>query len=429
MLPKTRIKARPTVTGNLTNGPTRVVYDGSNDTLLASQGHPKINGVYRSGGTFYKYGIQLSFDKGFPFTGLIRNSVYYGDYLAKGIAFGSMDVRTLTPPWLPSIGEVDTQLKAQYSAKGYARTRPGNPVATAGQFLIELRDLPSMLPLSIFRGPFQGIPKRAKRFVAEAMKIPGQNQGNLHLLWQFGWKPFIRDLQRMYFLWQTMDKHLAKLVRENGKNIRRQASLESQDTYVIDDRGAYGFPGAYVNGFPGEIITVGNGSSSYLSWKRTSVKAWYVASYQYYMPDIGSSQWTTAAKRALFGINPTPELIWNVLPWSWLTDWFVNVGDVISNISENAVQNLRQNYSYIMVKSSTTTNWSTISKWSGLSNGPPFVHRWAPGSFTWFTETIRETKVRVGGGSPYQLSPIIGDLTADQWGIAAALGLSKVHLR
>jgi len=322
----------------------------------------------------------------------------------------------------------------QYGATGYKRTRPGNPVASVGQFLLELRDLP--------RIPFGGaLGKRGRngRFPSVSIypfnEIPGRllsrltdfrSLGSEYLNVVFGWKPFVSDLRKMYNLWQTVDKRMAQLVRENGKSINRRATLE-EDTST--DFATDSYPGAW-RWIPGGFSLASNsGTSTWTGQRTTKTKVWYSANYRYYIPDIGSSQWDRRARLALFGGLPTPELLWEVLPWSWLVDWFSNVGDVISNLSVNAVDNLVQNYHYTMKHVTTTTVLKSTSHQVGVDLRAFGAWYWPDLEADCTTTFSNESKVRDGTGSPFGLNARFPSLSAYQLSILAALGTSKSKRR
>jgi len=319
----------------------------------------------------------------------------------------------------------------QYGATGYKRTRPGNPVASLGQFLVELRDLP--------RIPFGGaFGKRGKgRFPSVSIfpfnEIPGRlrsrlldfrNLGSEYLNVVFGWKPFVSDLRKMYNLWQTIDKRMAQLIRENGKGINRRATLE-EDTSTTMETDSYPAPWRWVPG--GFFLPAGH--STWTGQRTVKTKVWYSANYRYYIPDIGSSQWDRRARLALFGAVPTPELLWEVLPWSWLIDWFGNAGDVISNLSVNAVDNLVQNYHYTMKHVSTTTVLKSTSYQEGLDLRSFGSWYWPTLEVDCTSTLFEESKVRDGGGSPFGLNAKFSSLNAYQLSILAALGTSKSKAR
>jgi hypothetical protein len=225
----------------------------------------------------------------------------------------------------------------------------------------------------------------------------------------------------MYHLWQTIDKRLAQLVRENGKYIRRRATVQDDST-VTEKETVYGFPWANVFGAP---VYSGSGRTVHTVQTRTTTKVWFSGSFRYYVPDIGSSLWTARATAALFGALPTPELLWEVLPWSWLIDWFSNVGDVVSNASNNAVDNLTMRYSFIM-KHVTTSVTATSVVWADASSTS--ANRWPAAARTLQSVYQTDSKVRVGGGNPFGLDVKLESLSWHQLGILAALGLSRQKL-
>jgi len=230
----------------------------------------------------------------------------------------------------------------------------------------------------------------------------------------------------MYNLWQTIDKRMAQLVRKNGKSINRKATLEDETT---TDFSTDSYPGAW-HWIPGAFYLTGNSGSSTLSAQRTTkTKVWYSANYRYYIPDIGSSQWDLRARLALFGALPTPELLWEVLPWSWLIDWFSNVGDVISNMSPNAVDNLVQNYHYTMKHVTTTTVLTSTSHQVGVDFREYGTWYWPTLDVECRSALTEESKVRDGTGNPFGVNVTLSSLTLYQGSILAALGISRSRVR
>jgi hypothetical protein len=102
----------------------------------------------------------------------------------------------------------------------------------------------------------------------------------------------------------------------------------------------------------------------------------------------------------------TPEALWNLAPWSWATDWFANVGDVISNMTAFAGDNLVLRYGYLMEHSMIEDTYTR----NDISAG----------SFQLITESKRRIKA-----NPFGFGVSWEDLSPFQLSIAAALGLSK----
>jgi len=351
-------------------------------------------------------------------------------------------------PWDNSSYENAVRDVTTYAATGYKRTRPGNPVASLGQFIIELRDLPSIPFRKAFSRGFK-YPRatgRSRRLnaakypsgvhVYPLQEIPGRllsqltnfrNLGSEYLNIVFGWKPFVNDIRKMYNLWYDIDKRIAQLVRENGKSINRRATLEQDVSTVDGDPDSYPLPYVWVTGGPAGVFPFIPGRSTWSGQRRTTTKVWYAANYRYYVPDIGSSQWDRRARTALFGASPTPELLWEVLPWSWLIDWFSNVGDVISNMSTNAVDNLVQNYAYTMKHVKTEVSLSSLSYHE--ASEPGSAAHWPKNEVHATSVYTVETKLRDGTGNPFGLNVKLPSLSTYQLSILAALGISRSKVR
>jgi hypothetical protein len=393
-VPRIRWDPNPRLYGDVSS--PAVFYEPRYEGLLKSSSNYRLkNGSWSGGGAFVCYKDTWEIGT-YPFS-----------YMVAGATKGNIIIPAVAPSNsnLPPVPTVDSQLNGAIShyASGFRRTRPGNPVASAGQFLIELRDLPT-LPLKLF--------SQLRNF---------RSLGSEYLNVQFGWIPFVSDVRKMYELYHTLDARIAQLVRENGKGIHRRTTLKddisSSQTSTSSTNAFYGCRGVPAAFGPGASTSV---------WTQTTTtkeKVWYSAKYRYYVPDIGSSQWTRRAKLALFGALPTPELLWEVLPWSWLIDWFSNVGDVVSNASSNAVDNLTCQYSFIMRTVETETIDHVSVTWPSFSL--PGNIKTVAGNATLFAIHKQISKTRAGGLNPFGLGVQVDSLSGYQLGILAALGISR----
>jgi len=407
------------------NGIIGNIENWQQDALIVSNGNRRNkNGVYVSGGPFYVRKASMSHGTGRTrlFLRGSTSSLVHTQGV-QGVFYPyTHPVQVSYPSWTSQV-----QTLSGLYPTGYKKARPGNPVASAGQFLIELRDLPTIpFKNGFFRdGSLRGVPLTEVPVRLRQQLLNYRNLGSEYLNVVFGWMPFVSDLRKMYNLWQDIDKRIARLVRENGQAVRHRATVEDS-TSTTQSSQASNSPYFGVLGAPPAWMT---GNSLYSSVTRTTVKSWFVGSFRYYVPDIGSSEWTSRAKRALFGLSPTPELLWEVLPWSWLIDWFSNVGDVISNASSNAVDNLTLGYSFIMRHTTTEMTCSSHVTHGKGSQVYPFFDTWE-GCDHMFSSTYKEEiKVRAGGMNPFGLNVQLSSLTNYQLGILGALGLSRGLVR
>jgi len=239
----------------------------------------------------------------------------------------------------------------------------------------------------------------------------------------FGWAPFIGDLEKLYKLSFTIDAQIAKLRKENGKWLRRRVNL--LDVSIEDEPQVWDVPYTYwdVGGQPTEV---------WFRHPRTILKktvtyerrVWAVGSFRYWIPNVRSVKWEDRARLALSGSLPTPELIYKVYPFSWLADWWLDVGTVMSNLSPNAVDNLVTRYFYVMEHWVRTERWTALCSHDG-SNAVGY-HEWPEQPGTTFESVfVTETKSRLAHGNPFSPEIPVRPLNAGQLGILAALGLSQ----
>lgn len=315
-----------------------------------------------------------------------------------------------------------------WGATGFAKYSPLKPSANSGQALVELyRDgIPNIIQKSF---------KTLKEIVNSRPKAGwARRAGEDYLNTVFGWKPLVKDLQDIYKTWKHLNDQLAQIIRDNGKPVRREGTLY----YNKDVDGGGGF-----HSYPSlsEIGFIGNQSSvhaseylsqapGYYKTTTTSERIWFSARFRYYIPDVTDDRWTRNAKLALFGLNPSPSLVYEVLPWSWLVDWFTNFGDVINNISKNGIADLYADYAYTMRhyrRDIVVTEWPVVRWGYGTLNKGGVLedqsHRHT--SQASFTSRVRhEEKSRIAA-SPFGFGLQLTDLSTRQLAILTALGLSR----
>lgn len=151
-------------------------------------------------------------------------------------------------------------------------------------------------------------------------------------------------------------------------------------------------------------------------------RVWAMGSFKYYRPEFDasladySSQWSDLQRRLkVYGAELSPTNVYKSTPWTWLIDWFSNVGDNIDAANDALVDGVASRYMYVM------RHWvrrlvfnTTMFYWQG------------PVSLEW--NRFIETKQRQRAQSSYGFSLLPKDLSAKQWSILAALGLSRSNL-
>lgn len=298
----------------------------------------------------------------------------------------------------PSFGSL-----ASIGATGWRRARPGNPSASLGQFIAEARDIPRTLrgSANYFSEVWKSMGGSRRAFAPKAVADAFLNE-------QFGWLPFVSDMRKFYKTYKTLNDRLARIRRYNGRWERRSAVVEDTtdtDTSVLTNQSYVLWP---VLGWGGPWYTSSTPDTVQVT-KYYKSHAWFVGNFRYYIPDISTPQWETRATRLLFGATINPSLLYEITPWSWLADYFVNAGDVISNIDNGWAENLVARSAYVM-KTESCECELTVTR--SFISGP-------------VSATFRGTGVRKRRdiASPFGFGLTAGDLSNRQLAILSALGI------
>ncbi len=306
---------------------------------------------------------------------------------------------------LASVAIPDIDL-VTYSERALDKFSPLNPGANFLQFALELRN--------------DGLPQIPGKLLKRLLSF--RHLGSEYLNIEFGWKPFIADLRDLYKTQQSINSRLRQIIRDNNRPIRRRGKVyTSSNTVTSSISGALMYP---ENNFDATI----NGDT-YKDGKlstTTSVDVWFTGTFKYYIPDVTDDRWTAKAKSVLFGLNPTPAVLYEVMPWSWLIDWFSNVGDVINHLSANSIADLIYSECYLMrhfreeKKYEVRIPQRRLSNWNGTTAGGGTTQN----PFVLTDRLYKETKERIAA-TPFGFGLQIGDLSDRQFAILTALGLSR----
>jgi hypothetical protein len=121
--------------------------------------------------------------------------------------------------------------------------------------------------------------------------------------------------------------------------------------------------------------------------------------------------------RYLYGIDPTPEQLWNAAPWTWLADWVANTGDIVSNVQSINSDDLVMRYGYLMQESRfvrETTHLGTYSSGAGTR---------LPNAIRGKVTISHKTRI---GASPYGFGVTWDGFSPRQIAILTALGITKL---
>lgn len=146
------------------------------------------------------------------------------------------------------------------------------------------------------------------------------NLAGLHLNYKFGVKPLLGDLAGLVEGLVTIRGEIQKFMLSNG-------SIISSRKTIIND----------------SIVKLGNVSSP-----PYAARAWRgqvdrkVHGYMVYRPlpivTLGKIDTVLRGLLSITGVELNPGIVWDAIPFSFIVDWFVNVGDVLEQYKHSALE-------------------------------------------------------------------------------------------
>jgi hypothetical protein len=230
---------------------------------------------------------------------------------------------------------------------------------------------------------------------------------------KFGWEALLNDIVSFVVTQRKAQERLKQILRDEGKPVKRRIILNdsSSNTYAAQGSGNVLNP-SFVGYFYGQC--------SYQARINSIDRIWAAARYRYWLPEGPRDvQWTNAMLAKIFGFKPTPAVVWRAIPWSWLIDWFSNVGDMIDNLETSLVDRLAADYFYTM------RNVANVAEVTGTST------YWEENTLKPITVTATGTreaghKTRLKG-DPFGWGTPENSLSGTQLSIMGALGLSRLR--
>lgn len=305
--------------------------------------------------------------------------------------------------------------KDYYGSLAINKTIPTKSAANLTGALAELlQNVPSL--------PFQAMANlNAAKRPGDVARFPG----DAYLNAQFGWVPSVSDFQKICEAIFTANKIIDQYVGDSQLQVRRRYSFptESESTTLSGkylgilgvgptNAGEYN-DALYQVGYK-TPYSVGEGT---ITTRHTS-NVWFSGAYSYMLPDgntifekLKSAE--SLANRVL-GTRLTAETVWNLLPFSWLLDWYYNIGTLVSNASYMGQDGLVLKYGYLMHTQVAEVTYE-IPAWEGYT---------LEGSRTLRTAYTITRKERYRA-TPYGFARNPNDFTGKQWAILGALGLTK----
>lgn len=305
-------------------------------------------------------------------------------------------------------------------AEAYDRLRPRLEKAGGSVFLAEARDLPRMLETTAanFNLGWKSLGGNTSTPYMSGSKRASDN----FLNHQFGWVPFISDLIKFDKVYRNSKDYIARITRENGTWVRKARSIDQTESQVVvrtGDQGGIPWRFEFLSMCDPVILPGGNyWHYRYTQVLRTSTRTWATGSFKYYRPEFDDtladfeSAWNrTYRLLTVYGVRVNPSVLYQMCPWSWLVDWFTNIGAIIDRAVQWATDAVVSRWMFLMHSTTTTLDHIVTVNWKSGSR-----------SMVWQNKIY--TKLRQQASTPYSFS-LGGPLTARQLAILSALGISR----
>jgi len=188
---------------------------------------------------------------------------------------------------------------------------------------------------------------------------PDKAIADAFLTFQFGWASMYQAVTSIIGKPQKIAKDINTLINQNGKMMTFHSSI--------------GLPSEEWTSFPTIIPYPPVGflpdpnSPLAQSGKRTSVRLRGIVNFEVQMPPIDVP---TLRKRMFderIGLSPRPSDLYQLIPWTWLIDWFSGLGEYLKVLEEVHSDPKLINYG-LLVYESTLESAATRGWFYGTSN-------------------------------------------------------------
>lgn len=239
----------------------------------------------------------------------------------------------------PSAKYLDpTTSDAEAWNRALASTNPSRPDVLLPAFIAELRDLPRMVKYGLEVGKFLNSPEFRREVLghhrfsdwdkdpAALINVLKPTPGNLisgskqlaiaNLSIQFGMIPFLGDLAKLASFQSAVNSRRKEIDRlHSGNGLRRTVRLDERQEQITG---------------PVIITTTGTSASANVRQSR-QMRRWATVRWKPSgLNPLPPSDNEIRQMLAGVTLQSVASIAWELLPWSWLSDYFGNIGHTLS---------------------------------------------------------------------------------------------------
>jgi hypothetical protein len=388
--------------------------------LWRSEGHPinRKTGKRMSGGPFHVTHTE-EFSRPSHVFEMCRTSVGIDNFYT-GPLNGSLVTTTALNSLWPGDSPSDWNESSMKTdgTTAISQCAPTNPTAQLATTLAESvkEGIPSL----------PGIQSWKKR--TEAAKAAGSE----YLNYQFGWHPLVSEVGDVVHAARNHRDIMQNYRHNEGRDIHRRFDFPVETKVLGSETLTPGYFGTTnVNNFAGYIAGEGVPAVR-VSSVTTERRRWFEGCFTYGGPS-GTDYFRRAIgfgseADAVYGLALTPNVLWELTPWSWAVDWFTNTGDVINNVTNFALAGLVMRYGYIMEENTRTyqteySNQVVRRRTSALGKTPRTYGPLPLESTVTGKRVVSRSRV---AASPFGFGVGWEGLSPTQLAITAAIGITRL---
>lgn len=309
-----------------------------------------------------------------------------------------------------------------FAQKAYSRVAPTYEQFNLARSLAELKELPRVkldfLSKSIAEWRFQGdkwIQKGANRLGDDTLNV------------MFGWAPLVSDVIGLCRALVSITNGMIEgpsLTAPAHRTFRGPVDVQTFSASGTNT----GVGGQVINILTDpELVRVGPSMGSdgprydWTASKRLTRRQWFEGSFTKFLPLGFDAKNYLERADVLLNVELTPLSMWQLTPWTWLSDWYVDIASTIAANQAASDKSLISHYAYAMEETvahvyvdytmlpdSASRGWVTSSPRSG------HLHQ----TDTW-KRRLRANPFGFVPGGPSGLNPF-------RTAVLAALGLSRL---
>jgi hypothetical protein len=235
-----------------------------------------------------------------------------------------------------------------YKVKAMAAASPYRSKVSLPLFLFELRELPSML-------------QQLGRVLSRRYRASDVAGG--YLAYSFGWAPLVKDLMSLFDLTKAIEDRKAYFRRlERGTRVRRNFGTQQVRTTSL-----------YNTSLPA-AVTLKSAIGKHVGRLEETHKVWATLNAKLKEPlNMSAADLHSLSRNQVLGLRFNPADFWEAIPWSWLIDYFLNIGDMLE--SSRAQVGLKISRINVMCTQKIVIRTESTGVYSGLTVEPGFVYR------------------------------------------------------